>query len=637
MSSPSLDPSSKATIHVVYPKPGQKIFDDSSFIMGSLPDWKADQEHFFINDDPVPVSAQGFFSQPIPVPRGAVTVFLKRQNTRGDMVESHLRLEGVAPLTVLPPSPLAIHSQTLQPATDLWLSADDTLTVACSASENAQITVSIPGLRDKAFSLYPVSAIDPNTGPYLDTRQGVFAQLHWTGERIPRRGASSGQIAISALLQGVGDRISRTDLPLVLTITAPGQSPLSVDLPGRLSILEAPLPATIMVPWAVTRLHAVDGARATPLPVGVKIQVDGLQDGWARTRLPGGQALYIALDDLKLVEPDDTQAIGTPSLENIQVLRLGESESEVICRFAQGTAEDCPVQIRIQPLPMGKSRLIVQLFNVTCRCDFIHYPPLPEALIEHIHWRAVTPRSMEVWIDLRAPLFGYTYEIQEHSWCLRLKTLPKHWQETRILLDPGHGGTETGSTGLDGRYEKDLNLKLALKVREALQQEGFTAISITRSRDLDLSLNARGKAVNEFKADIVLSLHHNALPDGRDPRRERGVSVFYYHPFAKSLADDILQGLTQPSSQSAPLLEPLPALGVFYDSLYMTRLHQAMAVLVEFGFFTSPGDFEKLIDPAFQLQEAQKLAQAVKKACDIYKEKSENNKTESFLGESKLI
>jgi N-acetylmuramoyl-L-alanine amidase len=47
----------------------------------------------------------------------------------------------------------------------------------------------------------------------------------------------------------------------------------------------------------------------------------------------------------------------------------------------------------------------------------------------------------------------------------------------------------------------------------------------------------------------------------------------------------------------------------------MTRIHQATAVLVEFGFFTSPYDYEKLIDPDFQAQEVTKLAHAVRNYC----------------------
>jgi N-acetylmuramoyl-L-alanine amidase len=495
------------------------------------------------------------------------------------------------------------------------LSSGDTLSITCSASEGATVTLSISGLKENCLALMPLSATDPKSGDYLDTRQGVFAQMHWVGLRIPRRGAYSGQIAISNLLNGINPDTNLNDLPLILVLSAPGQAPLRVELDSRLSILSAPIAATIQAPLAVTRLQAWDGARVTPLPKGVQFSVDALQNGWARMHFPGAQSLYISMDDLTLATTQDAKPLKMPSLENIQVKNIGESQTEVLCHFARGIAEDCPLQIQVQPLGAGKQRLILQFLYAECRCDFIHYPPISEALVEHIHWRAITPESMEVWVDLKGALAGYSYELFEHGWRLRLKMLPVDWKQTKILLDPGHGGHETGSTGLDGHFEKDLNLLVAQKTKQALEKEGFSHVYLSRIGDVDVSLKARGEAVKQFQADIVLSVHHNALPDGRNPEKERGVSTFYYHPFAKGLADNILHDLTQPSLSSVSPLEPLPALGTFYDSLYMTRIHHATAVLVEFGFFTSPQDYEKLIDPDFQAQEVTKLAHSVRNYC----------------------
>ena len=621
------------SINVVYPKQNQKIFDDSSFIMGSLPNWQASNEYFRINGELISISEKGFFSHPVLVHRGKAEFHLQRLSKSlpptlnpspaeggGDnkslKEEKILTLEGVLPYTVLPLKPLAIHKESIQPAHDLWLSAGDTLSITCSASESATVTLSIPGLKENCLTLTPLSAKDAKSGDYLDTRQGIFAQMHWVGPRIPRRGAYVGQIPVSSLLQGVNSEANLNDLPLILTVSAPGQTPLRIELEAKLSILSAPIAATIQVPLAVTRIQAWDGARATPLPQKVRFSVDGLQNGWARMHFSGlAQSLYISMDDLALATTQETKPLQMPSLENIQVKSIGEHQTEVLCHFARGVAEDCPLQIQVQPLGSGKQRLILQFLYAECRCDFIHYPPISEALVEHIHWRAITPESMEVWVDLKGPLAGYSYELFEHGWRLRLKMLPVDWKQTKILLDPGHGGHESGSTGLDGHFEKDLNLLVAQKAKQAFEKEGFSHVYLSRTSDVDVSLKARGEAVDKFQADIVLSLHHNALPDGRNSVKERGVSTFYYHPFAKGLADSILHDLTQPSLSSVSPLEPLPALGTFYDSLYMTRIHQATAVLVEFGFFTSPQDYEKLIDPDFQAQEVSKLAHAVRNYC----------------------
>jgi N-acetylmuramoyl-L-alanine amidase len=178
-----------------------------------------------------------------------------------------------------------------------------------------------------------------------------------------------------------------------------------------------------------------------------------------------------------------------------------------------------------------------------------------------------------------------------------LKTLP---QQPRILIDPGHGGTETGSTGPDGTREKTLNLALSLQIAERLRALGYS-VTLTREADTTVSLTERTEQAMPY--DMLLSIHHNALPDGRDPNRAQGLSTYYYHPFSKPLANTLL-------SMLSPAMA-VPAYGLFYDSLALTRVHQCLAVLVEVGFLTHPAEYERLTDPAFQGRFAAQFATAV--------------------------
>ncbi|TCT23402.1 N-acetylmuramoyl-L-alanine amidase [Melghiribacillus thermohalophilus] len=80
----------------------------------------------------------------------------------------------------------------------------------------------------------------------------------------------------------------------------------------------------------------------------------------------------------------------------------------------------------------------------------------------------------------------------------------------KIFLDPGHGGSDPGATG-NGLKEKDLNLKIALKVRDILnnEYEGHD-IRMSRNSDITKSLSARTDEANAWGANYYLSIHINA-------------------------------------------------------------------------------------------------------------------------------
>ncbi len=80
--------------------------------------------------------------------------------------------------------------------------------------------------------------------------------------------------------------------------------------------------------------------------------------------------------------------------------------------------------------------------------------------------------------------------------------------EKTVCLDPGHGGSSTGAA-LGNRLEKDDNLRLALLVRDILEERGYTVV-MTRDSDSDVSLADRCKIANKAKASLFVSIHRNS-------------------------------------------------------------------------------------------------------------------------------
>lgn len=96
----------------------------------------------------------------------------------------------------------------------------------------------------------------------------------------------------------------------------------------------------------------------------------------------------------------------------------------------------------------------------------------------------------------------------------------------RIVLDPGHGGKDYGTTTLDGHREKDITLDLAFRLRDLLRKEPGVEVLLTRERDELVRLRERARFANDAKADLFVSIHLNWLV----PATNRGVETFYLGP-----------------------------------------------------------------------------------------------------------
>lgn len=176
-----------------------------------------------------------------------------------------------------------------------------------------------------------------------------------------------------------------------------------------------------------------------------------------------------------------------------------------------------------------------------------------------------------------------------------------------VAVDPGHGGYDPGAKGAGGTLEKDLNLAIAFKLKETLEQAGAKVV-LTRDRDVDLvtpgegtkkfrDLSNRLKIVRESKADLLVSIHMNSSGS-----RWRGAQVFY-HPqseanrsLAVAIQEEIRSRLGNTSRQALSL-----------TSAYLLQEASIPAVIVEAGFITNPAEEKLLNDPAYQ----QSLAQAI--------------------------
>lgn len=96
----------------------------------------------------------------------------------------------------------------------------------------------------------------------------------------------------------------------------------------------------------------------------------------------------------------------------------------------------------------------------------------------------------------------------------------------RILIDPGHGGEDPGTSGKLGTKEKHITLDIAMKLRDRLNRHPGYQILMTREKDITLSLNDRIDIAKSCGADLFISIHINYIPD----RPINTIETFYFGP-----------------------------------------------------------------------------------------------------------
>jgi N-acetylmuramoyl-L-alanine amidase len=218
----------------------------------------------------------------------------------------------------------------------------------------------------------------------------------------------------------------------------------------------------------------------------------------------------------------------------------------------------------------------------------------------------------------------------------RAQAAPEH-VAGRVVLDPGHGGSNTGAAGtVEGLYEKRLTLVLARQVAARLRAAGVDVV-LTRDDDRYLSLRERVRIANAAGADLFVSLHANASPT----RAQRGTETYILTPEALAVDSPALRGADGPPRSGvepglAALLDDLergaaaPAAlrlaegiqsrlaacrpesrGVRQGSMDVLMGPTIPAVLVEVGFIDHPVEGVELLRREVREKIAQAVADAI--------------------------
>lgn len=158
-----------------------------------------------------------------------------------------------------------------------------------------------------------------------------------------------------------------------------------------------------------------------------------------------------------------------------------------------------------------------------------------------------------------------------------------------VMVDAGHGGSDSGALSPRGMKEKDFNIYQAKALEAALRRAGFR-VTMTRTDDSFPALYDRPRRAFREKADIFISIHHNATGVGTNPRDTRHSTTYASNEKGLSLARAVQRHVAQ-------AVAPVRDCGAQVKSLAVCRNPAVPSCLVEVDFINLPEGEEASADP----------------------------------------
>ncbi|MEH2347100.1 MAG: N-acetylmuramoyl-L-alanine amidase [Nostoc sp.] len=170
-----------------------------------------------------------------------------------------------------------------------------------------------------------------------------------------------------------------------------------------------------------------------------------------------------------------------------------------------------------------------------------------------------------------------------------------------VVIDPGHGGKDSGAPGIGGLLEKDVILPIGKRVAAILEQHGVQAV-LTRDADFFVELQGRVEIAERVNATAFVSIHANSVDNRPDVN---GLEVYYYdsgYALAEVVRNTILQDI-----------DTIKNRGTRKARFYVLRKSSMPSILVETGYMTGREDNPRLASPEYQNRMAEAIARGILK------------------------
>ena len=201
----------------------------------------------------------------------------------------------------------------------------------------------------------------------------------------------------------------------------------------------------------------------------------------------------------------------------------------------------------------------------------------------------------------------YTYEGTIKDYDKKVKAIINVAKNTyKVVLDPGHGGSDPGAIGTMGTQEKAIVLQISLKIGDILVKNGIETI-YTRESDKTQSLKEKSDISNNVKPDYFVSIHANSFT----VPTVSGIETFYFSGSAEGqkLAQAVQTELIKETGRVNR--------GVKIANFYVLDNTDATAILVETSFLSNPEEEQLLITEDYQNKLAKAISTGIIKSLGI--------------------
>ena len=374
--------------------------------------------------------------------------------------------------------------------------------------------------------------------------------------------------------------------------------PIRIPPRDTVDTIAAPLPPfpdsgqyeAIGLPAAADTDHSII-ARPTPAGTykwfffpGTVFQVIGRSGAFIRIRLDSALDAWVSASDAHL----------SPS-----VIAPAPHRVATAARVASSTGYvDLVLPLSERPpysVEENGSDLVLTLYNTKLSIDLIQYEA-KDSLVRTVTWEQVTNDRGRLIVHLSHAPYGYLamWDDAARHFVLRIRRPPTidpaaPLRGRTITVDAGH--PPIGSTGPTGLWEPVATLAVSQRLDSILTARGAHVI-MTRTTADPVELYSRPVTARRANADVLVSIHLNALPDGTNPFVGMGTGTYFFQPQSVPLARVVQESMVRHMG--------LFDRGIFYDNLALARPTWMPAILCEGAFIIVPEQEAALRTPEFQ-------------------------------------
>lgn len=247
------------------------------------------------------------------------------------------------------------------------------------------------------------------------------------------------------------------------------------------------------------------------------------------------------------------------------------------------------------------SRIVVDIFGAVSNTNWITNLKTVQE-IRNVWYEQIEDDVFRVFIELKnRQHWGHAIGYRGNSLVVKVKRQPEKLKlkHLKIAVDAGHGGAQTGASGLTTKIlEKDYTLKIAKELEAALKKKGVE-VFMTRLHDTDVTMTDRTMMIREQEPHLMLSIHLNSSGN----KTVKGTSTYYKHIGFRPLSVAILDRMLELG------LNNFGNIGSFNFSL--SGPTEYPNCLVEVAFLSNEEDEKRILDPKFHKEVAKKIVKGV--------------------------